>query len=863
MNRKIGAIFFLLFFVCCGWAQTKIEGVVVNTEGEKIEGAIVSLTDGNQDILTYKISDKEGNFSLSVNQENTDLQLVVSLLGYKTQTIALKKAVQNLKIVLEHQMIEIKEVTVKADMIRKREDTIVYNVEAFTEKQDRTIGDIIKKLPGVEVADNGTIRYNGESINKFYIEGMDLLEGKYGIATNNVPVDAVQNVELIENHEPINLLKDISTSTKAAINLKLKNSKLSRPVGNVTAGAGADENDFLWLVNLFLLQAGSRQQTIAMYKTNNTGANVSRELTNLITSNDNPLETSVFNDNLMNALRLSSQRYLFNETHTASVNHLFKIGKNDFFRLNINYLYDNQNERIETNSSYFLPDSTLNINELTMNRQKLNVVDASLTYTNNAPSFYLNNLLNAKLQRNSATADITTQNHILQRYSTPQYNISNNLQLIRKFGKRLFDITSNTYYSSLPQNLNIQIDSMENTYSQPVHYAGFYSNLSTALSFIGGNSAFTLRLMVEGALEDFHSQLSHELFTDSTINDVHNGYITLNLTPTYRYELDNITFSLTPRIQQYFINLTDRQYLENQKKTWLFVQPNLNVRYSINPFWSATLMYGLNQDIGDVMDLTTSPILYGYRNVGMKSGILSRRKTHSAAVRLNFRNPLTTLFFNTGLQYNDTRNNLLNNQRFIGINSVVGNQEQKNRIKSWMWTGYIGKYLRILTTNVSLQTNVIRNQSEKLQQDILYPVQSLSIFLTPKINVKINDNMNVEYYANIASQSVTIETLDNAIRNHSSRISQSLNYFYFIKQWELSVQGEYLYNQIEKNVSAKTFFADLRLKYAAKFADFELLWNNILNNKSYKYIIYSDLDTYIYNYRLRPSNILFSITFRY
>jgi hypothetical protein len=863
VNKKIAAICFLLFFACYGFAQTSVEGVVVNAAGEKIEGAIVSLTDGNQDILTYKISDREGKFSLSVEQENTGLRLVASLLGYATQTIALEKTSQNLKIVLQPQAIEIQEVVVKADMIRRREDTIVYNVDAFKAKQDRVIGDIIQKLPGVEVSDNGTISYNGESINKFYIEGMDLLEGKYGIATNNVPVDAVQNVELIENHEPLNLLKDISTSTRAAINLKLKNSKLAKPVGNATLGAGADENDFLWRINLFLLQAGSRQQTIAMYKTNNTGVNVSRELTDLITGNTYPLQTSVFNDNLTSSLRLSSQRYLFNQTHTASVNHLFKIGKNDFFRMNINYLHDRQDKRIETNSSYFLQDSMLNINELTLNNQKSNALDASLTYTNNAPSFYLNNLLNAKLQWNSALAGVTAQNHVAQQYLTPEYNISNSLQLIRKFGNRLFDITSNTYCSSLPQELNIGIDSLENIYNQSVRYAGFYSNLSTALSFIGENSALTLRLTAEGALENFHSRLSHELFTDSTVNDMRSSYFTLNLTPTYKYDLDKITFSFIPRIQQHFINISDRPYQKDLKKAYLFVQPRLTVSYSINPFWSATLGYGFNQSVGDMMDLTVSPVLYSYRNIRIKSGVLSHRKTQSASVRLNFRNPLTTLFFNTGLQYSNTRRNLLNNQRFIGINSISGNLERENRTESWMWMVYAGKYLRDVRTNISLQANVSYNRSEKLQQDILYPVQSLGVFLTPKINVKISDAMNAEYRASIISQHVGIETSDNTTRNRSGQVSQNLNYYYFINNWELSVQGEYLYSQIARNVSAGTFFADVRLKYAAKFADFELSWNNIFNNRSYKYIIYSDLDTYIYNYRLRPSNILFSVSFRY
>lgn len=97
--------------------------------------------------------------------------------------------------------IELKEVAVKPSAIWKRNDTINYSVAELKSAQDRTIGDLLKKLPGVEVSKSGAISYNGKPINKFYIEGLDLLESKYSIATNNLPVDEVSTVQLLENHQ--------------------------------------------------------------------------------------------------------------------------------------------------------------------------------------------------------------------------------------------------------------------------------------------------------------------------------------------------------------------------------------------------------------------------------------------------------------------------------------------------------------------------------------------------------------------------------------------------------------------------------------------------------------------------------------
>lgn len=104
----------------------------------------------------------------------------------------------------------LKEVAVKADRIREQGDTITYNVGTFAQAQDRSIGDVLKRMPGIDVSNSGKIQYQGEDINKFYIEGSDLLGGKYGIATNGINHDDVGAVEVMENHQPMQVLSGIS-----------------------------------------------------------------------------------------------------------------------------------------------------------------------------------------------------------------------------------------------------------------------------------------------------------------------------------------------------------------------------------------------------------------------------------------------------------------------------------------------------------------------------------------------------------------------------------------------------------------------------------------------------------------------------
>lgn len=133
-----------------------------------------------------------------------------------------------------------------------------------------------KNCPALKSIKNGGIKYNGEPINKFYIEGLDLLERKYGLATNNVPVDVVQHVEVIENHQPIKSIKGMVSSAQAAINIKLKDEKMTCPIGGIRMGGGYSD-ELNWLFEIFALQASRKRQTLAMYKTNNTGNNINNE----------------------------------------------------------------------------------------------------------------------------------------------------------------------------------------------------------------------------------------------------------------------------------------------------------------------------------------------------------------------------------------------------------------------------------------------------------------------------------------------------------------------------------------------------------------------------------------------------------
>lgn len=221
--KRYGFLLLFLIFSKCLFSQNIISGNITDkSDNNPIAGVVVTLTDATGEIITYDISKADGNFSLKVKSSVQEVVLITRLMGYEEVKKTLENKTQSVNLQMSMGDIQLREVVVKSKPIWNKEDTIVYSVNAFKTLGDKSIGDVLKKLPGVEVSANGNVKYQGEAINKFYIEGLDLLEKRYGIATNNVPADAIQNVEIIENHQPIKTLSGEVFSDKAAINLKLK-----------------------------------------------------------------------------------------------------------------------------------------------------------------------------------------------------------------------------------------------------------------------------------------------------------------------------------------------------------------------------------------------------------------------------------------------------------------------------------------------------------------------------------------------------------------------------------------------------------------------------------------------------------------
>lgn len=240
--KHILSIIILIADFYLAMAQTTVRGNVAEAlTGNPVVGANVMLRNGKGSLMGFSTSGEDGGFSITVAEPSDTLSVNVTMLGYRPYSAVLEDTEAQVNILLEEGALELQEVVVKADRIRENGDTITYNVGSFAQKQDRSIGDVLRRMPGIEVSNSGKIQYQGTAINKFYIEGNDLLGGKYGIATNGIAHEDIGAVEVMENHQPMQVLRGLSFSDQAAINLRMKDRAKATLLAHGNIGGGWSE----------------------------------------------------------------------------------------------------------------------------------------------------------------------------------------------------------------------------------------------------------------------------------------------------------------------------------------------------------------------------------------------------------------------------------------------------------------------------------------------------------------------------------------------------------------------------------------------------------------------------------------------
>lgn len=414
--------------------QVNVYGTVIDRDKrEPLSDASVIIKGMDGKIKKFEYTKSNGDFSIKIPSVS-GCRLEVTMMGFIKQLLPLDSVSFPLTIYMEAGTTLLKEVTVKADRIREHGDTISYNVGSFAQSQDRSIGDVLRRMPGIDVSQNGKIQYQGKDINRFYIEGSDLLGGKYGIATNGISHDDVGAVEVMENHQPLQVLSGISFSDKAAINLKLKNKAKATWSfhGGVGGGWSWQPEGFVWNCELFAMAAMSGFQNITTFRTNNTGEDISVSNTDFFADRRGTGLNRYVSIGLPGVPSLDSKRTFFNRSFLVSTNNLWKIGRGEF-KANIDYSVNRVTADAANITTYFLDEGNRIITENREGTEHTHSLNGKFIYEQNQKTAFINNTLQTNIDWNDIRLRTTGSMPNTQTADLPDYYISNRFKIIQRF----------------------------------------------------------------------------------------------------------------------------------------------------------------------------------------------------------------------------------------------------------------------------------------------------------------------------------------------------------------------------------------------------------------------------------------------
>lgn len=286
------------------YSQFTIEGTVKDSSGNNLAGATViiqSLVEdsGNQ----FSITNEKGKFLFITSHQ--EFRIKVSYMGFITYSVLLQEFIgENPVIILSPQVDDLDEVVLnyKPPPIQIKIDTLTFLANQFADGQEHKLKNLIQKLPGVEY-EGGVLSINGKRITTVLVEGDKFFNGSTVLAVENIPANAVKELEFIDDYSESTLLKNLENSDKTVLNLKLKDDKKHFYFGDLEFKYG-NQNFYKVNPSLFKYTKGHKYAIIG--SANNLGS----PLENILALQETVLNSEIPFSTLLDELKFENKEVL-------------------------------------------------------------------------------------------------------------------------------------------------------------------------------------------------------------------------------------------------------------------------------------------------------------------------------------------------------------------------------------------------------------------------------------------------------------------------------------------------------------------------------------------------------------------------
>ncbi len=862
MVKVVFTIIVLTCIFISALAQNKITGNIKDSIGQPIGYASVNLKNKEGTILKFTRTGDDGNFSFVITNEQVIYSLEISSIGYHKKVLIFNDTVKNYQIILETSEIKLAPVIVKnRPVLNSKGDTLSFTTKDFADKQDRSIGEVLRKMPGIDVSENGKISYNGKAISNLYIDGDNLLDDKYNIGTKSIPHGAVDKVQVIEKDQPVKMLRKNNTSDDVAINLVLNEDAKLKVLGDAKLGAGTpDRFDGALTTMLFK----KKLKFINNLKGNNIGIDpaidiISHQFNEYVKKLENNKPSSFLAASAAPIPMLPPSRSLFNKVGLVTLNNLYKFNEDLQLKANLYYLYDSQKQQFQKISETYLPGQTIRFAESLNNRINPQKVRAQFNLNGNSEIYFLNNTLIAEYIPFKTDAAFVINNQAgNQLLSQNTFDLSNELNFRKKFkSDQIVNFYSFFNRTVQPENLKVSPGLNEAIFNNGNAYAGLVQNIE--LPTLYTNNYFAFAITKNKFTQTYKSgfslqsqQLNSNLIKvlDDNKSEILNSKAINNLNwikskiyseILYEYENNKIKTGLNLPLSYNYIHYNDDSFALDNRLKRLFVNPALYIKYQLATEKYITASYSFKNELGGIEDIYQGSILRNYRSVFSNNAPISETKSHQIGTIFNLKKTMQMFFFNTGINYSKTISNT------ISAYNLSNNLQQRiiifleNKTNNLALNANASKYVFNLRSTVNLGVNSNFNKYNQFQNNLLLPFKSKSITYKAGIESKITSFLNWSYQANysfIVNKSISGAALSTNFKQLKQQSNVSLTMF---KSTFLNFSAEHLFTQQSSQQNLNYLFPDVNMKYKlVKFkTDLEFAITNLANIKTFEAVYVS------------------------
>ncbi|WP_456438990.1 carboxypeptidase-like regulatory domain-containing protein [Psychroserpens sp.] len=873
--------FFIVFFlfVITNLVSQTIKGTVNDSLGHPVfANVLIKKNEATKDVIQYTFTDDKGKFNLTLKQPLDSLTIEVSSFGYKSQNKSInlinsEKHKYSFRFILKEEVNQLNEVVLKTNKrIQIKNDTTIYNPNAFKDGTERTVEDLLKKLPGIEVKTNGEIKFKGKSIKKLMLDGDDLFGSNYTIGSRNINVDIIDKIQGLENYEDNPLLKGLQDSNDVALNIVLKKGKTDLSVNNELSYGIKNR----WKLYSSGLLVNKKVKAFSLISYNNIGNNnsifnLNSEL--LIPNVDrNRLKAkSVLTEGNFGSI-LDDSFHSMNSSLFNSNNAVFKLLKKSSIKMNFGF-YNNELNRINENFTE-INDGTIQIDFSYTERLKKSpkIYSGQILFSNKEQDslhWEYNGSLNIE---NTRFINKSYNNSIQQlgRLQSESLNTFHNFSIVSRTNKNTAIKGILQYnFSKAPQKLmispetifdsnsNIELESQDSEFKK--------NSLQSKIALIVKKNWF--KYNISTGFNHFYSKFNSLLSsTQNEYNASLNNNMSYSVSSAYIFPKASINFNkgnlkLGVNLQYNTLSYQDKINEIELDEIGIVFAPNLGFSYNFSNKINAQISYSYNELLPEEDKLYSNIIQTNFRSFSSNIVDLRYIKTNQLSTKFKyydfFRRTTITLecnyLFNKGNYFSqaDVNENITVNSTFY---SPAFNRKYNLLLSYESYFHFIRSTLKLNTYYAIILDKNIVNNSE------LRDVKSKKLQFSFTIRSGFKSNLNFENISNI-------ERNDFEYSNQTNKITSIRNQFKTIYRLSESLYSNTILSFISPDISntINYTFLDSELVFMPLDKNFQvaLVGKNLTNNKRFETISVNDYSRSIVSYNLIERYVLLRVSFSF